>query len=180
MEQWQQGDERSFEQLYHQHALPLLKIAVQKTDDREVAKELVQTVFVTLYQNKAGAHKINSLQAYLYTMLKNKLLDHYRHLLVQKKFHLQSTNQYERVSNNDVESYVDTRELENRLGEEVAKLPPQCQTVFRMRREQEMSNKEIATTLNISENTVEQHMRKAIRLLREALNISKKALFFLL
>jgi RNA polymerase sigma-70 factor (ECF subfamily) len=163
--------------LYHNYAVELLTIALQKTDDREVARELVQAVFVTLYNYKAFSHQIDSMKAYLYTMLKNRILDHYRHVLVQKKFYDHSSYQYAMASKNDVQSYIDTKDLELQLNEEIGKLPPQCQTVFRLRREQELSNREIALQMNISENTVEQHMRKALRVLRVALHIGKKALF---
>ncbi len=160
--------------------MTLLTIALQKTDDREIAKELVQSTFITFYKIKDTAHQINSLPAYLYTILKNRLLDHYRHALVHQKLQDMSQYRHEHDTANDVETYIDTREMERRLQEEIGKLPPQCQMVFRLRREEELSNKEIARRLSISENTVEQHMRKAIRLLRVAMNISKKALFTLL
>jgi RNA polymerase sigma-70 factor (ECF subfamily) len=75
-----------------------------------------------------------------------------------------------------VYSYIDTKELELLLQQEIQKLPPQCQHVFRLRREDELSNKEIALELNISENTVEQHMRKAMRLLKNALHVAQRRL----
>jgi RNA polymerase sigma-70 factor (ECF subfamily) len=153
---------------------------MQKTNDREAARELVQTVFVTFFNYKASAHQIDSLKAYLYTILKNRLLDHYRRQLVQKKYqdyatHLPATN-----CHNNVYSYIDTKELESLLKQEIQKLPPQCKQVFRLRREKELSNKEIALELNISENTVEQHMRKALRLLKNALHLAQRTLMSLL
>ena len=88
---------------------------------------------------------------------------------------------YVGTSESDAYAYMQTKELESLLTKEISKLPPQCQIVFRMRRDHDLSNKEIAGLLNISVNTVEQHMRKAIRILRIAFNIGKKAmsLFFL-
>lgn len=180
IQSWQQGNEQAFEQLYTRYAIELLTIAVQKTNDREVAKELVQSVFVTFFQNKATAHQIHSLKAYLYTVLKNRLLDHYRHLLVQKKHKLYSGQLYVATDINNVYTYIDTRELELLLQEEIKKLPPQCKHVFRLRREAELSNREIARQLNISENTVEQHMRRALRLLRHALQEAHRILFTIL
>jgi len=153
---------------------------MQKTNDREAARELVQTVFVTLSQNKATAHHIQSLKAYLYTILKNRLLDYYRHLLVQKKHQFYSGQLYVAAEHNNVYTYVDTRELELLLQEEIQKLPPQCKQVFRLRREAELSNKEIAHQLHISENTVEQHMRRALRLLRHALQEAHRMFFTIL
>ncbi|RFM29029.1 RNA polymerase sigma factor [Deminuibacter soli] len=176
---WQKGNEAAFAQLYQTHAIELLTIAVQKTNDREIAKELVQNVFVTLHNNKQAAHEIHSLRAWLYTILKYRILDHFRKELVQRKVYEYSPQTYTAAAN-DVETYIQTRELELLLSEEIKKLPSQCQTVFRLRREHELSNKEIARHLNISENTVEQHMRRALRILRVAFNIGRKAMLLLL
>jgi RNA polymerase sigma-70 factor (ECF subfamily) len=177
---WQKGHELAFEQLYHHYAVELLTIAVQKTNDREIARELVQNVFVTFFNYKDAAHQIVSVRAYLYTILKNRILDHYRHELVHKKYQEHTTHYAETAADHGVHTYIETKELERRLNEEIQKLPPQCKNVFTLRREQELSNKEIALQLNISENTVEQHMRKALRLLKQALHIGQRSLFFLL
>jgi RNA polymerase sigma-70 factor (ECF subfamily) len=159
-----------------------MTIAYRKTNDREVSKEIVQNVFIALHNNKASAHQINSLRAYLYTILKNRILDHFRRELAENKFHDQCRKMYVSASESDAYDHMHTKELESLLSEEISRLPPQCQIVFRMRRDHDLSNKEIASLLNISVNTVEQHMRKAIRILRIAFNIGKKAmlLFFLI
>lgn len=61
------------------------------------------------------------------------------------------------------------KELQTYLKARIAELPPQCRTVFLLSREAQLSNKEVAEKLNISVNTVEQHMRKALRILRASL-----------
>ncbi len=153
---------------------------MQKTNDREVARELVQGVFVAFFHYNHAAHTIDSLRAYLYAMLKNRLLDHYRHIQIQEQYKLYAERQYATNHVNSVDEYVDTRELENQLREEILKLPPQCRQVFKLRREEELSNKEIARQMKISENTVEQHMRKALRLLHSALQAASRSFFMFL
>jgi RNA polymerase sigma-70 factor (family 1) len=155
----------------------LLSIAIQKTNDREVSRELVQGVFVAFFHYRSEAHTIGSLRAYLYAMLKNRILDHYRHSNVHERYKLYIMGQQAAAQVNNVDEYVDTRELEHQLREEILKLPPQCRQVFRLRREEELSNKEIARQMNISENTVEQHMRKALRLLHNALRVACRSFF---
>lgn len=155
----------------------MVSIAMQKTNDREIAKEIVQTVFVSFYNYRDSLQEIGSLRAYLYTMVKNKILDHFRSRQVQEQFKLQVSHSPAHINTNDVDTYIDTRELEKKLHEEVLRLPPQCRTVFRLRREEELSNREIAIRMNISENTVEQHMRKALRSLRNALHVAHRSFF---
>ncbi|RYY37257.1 MAG: RNA polymerase sigma-70 factor [Sphingobacteriaceae bacterium] len=164
---WQDGDDSAFEHLYLKYSVQLLAIAVQKTNDREFSKELVQTIFISLYNNKETAHQIRSLMAYLYTGLKNRILDHHKHNLIHKKFQSYSAQYYPDIANNtDALSYIETKELEQRLADEINKLPAQCGNVFRLRRQKDMSNREIAAELNISVKTVEQHMTRALRLLK--------------
>lgn len=176
---WQNGDDSAFEHLYKKLGIQLLTIAVQKTNNREVSEELVQSTFITLFKNKGSAHQIGSLMAYLYTILKNRILDHHKHSLIHREYERYALNLYDNTIENNVDSYIETKELERRIANEIDKLPPQCGSVFKLRREQDFSNKEVAAYLNISENTVEQHMRKAIRLLKLAFQYSHKTLLIL-
>ncbi len=141
---------------------------MQKTNNQEESKELVQNTFVSLFNNKKTAHQINSIAPYLYTVLKNRILDQFRHELIQKKFQEHTIYTYQYKTDNDVLDYIENKELETKLEKEINNLPSQCRNVFTMRRELELSNKEIASNLKISENTVEQHMRKALRMLKTA------------
>jgi RNA polymerase sigma-70 factor (family 1) len=176
---WQEGDDSAFEILYKKYNIQLITIALQKTNDRETAKELVQNTFITLFKNKDSAHRIGSLMAYLYTILKNRILDQHRHDLIHKKYEDYATYYNAEKYQADAHTYIETKELERLLKDEIKKLPPQCENVFRLRREHDLSNREIALQLNISVKTVEQHMSKALRLLKVAFQIGQKTLLLL-
>lgn len=103
--------------------------------------------------------------AFLYVILKNKILDWHRKNAQQRKFSDYLSTHFNDIDNT-TEAIIETKELEELLKEEIEKLPEQCRKVFTLRRKDNLSNKEIALQLRISENTVEQHMRKALRLLR--------------
>ncbi|HEY0667375.1 MAG TPA: RNA polymerase sigma-70 factor, partial [Sphingobacteriaceae bacterium] len=165
---WYEGDDNSFRIIYERHYTQLLAIGLQKTGNRDIAQELVQDTFMKLYQCKNRIIEITSIRAYLYVILKNKILNHHRTELGYKKY-LSYISNYINHSDNSTMNKLETRELERQLNLEIENLPPQCQKVFKLSRKEYLSNKEIAIVLGISENTVEQHMRKALRNLRRSL-----------
>jgi RNA polymerase sigma-70 factor (ECF subfamily) len=165
---WQQGNEYAFEKIYKRHATQLLAMAMRKTGDRTISEEFIQDVFLTLYNNKYRVSDVVSIEGYLCTILKNKILDHYRHSVVQKKYEEFVAQSYTELDFSTVKS-LELKELQSHISEGIEKLPPKCKTVFKLSRHEYLSNKEIADRLQISENTVEQHMRRALRLLRTSL-----------
>jgi len=146
----------------------LTAIAYNKTGDREVAEELVQESFINLYKHKDALAANTSVKAYLYIILKNKITDYYR-LEVMHQRYADYIVKHTSASPMSPLVYVETRELEQLLKDAIADLPPKCQEVFRLSREEYLSDKEIAAQMGISVKTVEQHKGKALRLLRGAL-----------
>lgn len=176
---WQQGSEFAFEELYKRYAGQLLSIAMRKTNDREVSEEFVQDTFLTFYNYGKAAENLTSVIGYLHTILKNKILDHYRHSLVHKKYEAYVIMHFEEKDDSTEQSLM-IKELESQLVLNIEKLPPQCRNVFKLSRQEYLSIKEIAKRLDISENTVKQHMRKALRLLRTSLMNYEKILFIMI
>lgn len=176
---WQDGHEYAFDMIHRKYSVKLLGIAMQKTGDEDAAKEIVQDVFITLFKNKASCDKITSLFAYLYVILKNRVLDWHRHNLVHNKYVAYATHATVEADFS-TQNWIETRDLEQQLNAEIDKLPPQCRTVFKLSRQEHCSNKEIALQLSISENTVEQHMRKALRILRTSLIHYRKMIIFII
>ena len=162
---WQEGDLKAFEAIYNRYAIKLLAIAMDKTRNRETAEELVQDTFIAFYNSKISLEKLNTIMAFLYMILKNKIMDRHRHNFVQRKYR-EYFDKVFKEADDSTRALIETRELEQLLSEEIEKLPEQCRRVFNMRRKDFMSNKDIAYALQISENTVEQHMRKALRILK--------------
>jgi len=154
--------------LYKKHAVALLAIAYNKTGNRADAEELVQECFINLYNHKNAIEENTSIRAYLYVILKNRIINLYRQAELHQKYTVYINQQQPSLSVSPL-AYVETRELERLLKAEIEKLPPQCQMVFKLSREQHLTDKEIADELDISVNTVEQHKRKALRILRASL-----------
>lgn len=145
-----------------------MRLAISKTNNREIAEELVQNSFVKLYEHKKSIETSTSIRAYLYVILKNQVLNHYRNQLVRNKYEMHISKQTQ-VDDYSVIEQIESKELEIHINKEIDQLPLKCREVFILSRKEFLSNKEIAAKLNISENTVEQHIRKAISKLRSSL-----------
>ncbi|MEJ2903524.1 RNA polymerase sigma factor [Pedobacter panaciterrae] len=162
---WQNGADNAFEVLYKRYAVGLLSAALSKTRSRELSEEIIQETFLTLFTRKKTANQIINLSAFLYTIVKHKIIDHYRREKLLKRYEEHSSHIFTETDNSTLQT-IESKELEQQLIFQIEKLPLRCRSVFNLSRNHHLTNKEIASELHISENTVEQHMRKALRLLR--------------
>lgn len=165
---WQNGTSAAFEEIYKRYLVRLVNMARLKTGCAETAKELVQDVFISLYLHKNNLKTHTTLQSYLYTALKNAIYNYKRQEMVRIRY-IDYINQGEDHGENLIVENIDANALKLLIDEQINHLPPQCKAVFVMSREEHLSHKEISERLDISINTVEQHIRKARRILRTAI-----------
>lgn len=129
---------------------------------------MVQNSFLKFYHHKDAVETSTSLFAYLYVILKNQILNYHRSQIVHQKYEAYVAK-FHPQNDNYLQSAIESRDLEKLIEKEIEKLPDKCRNAFLLSRRKNLSNKEIAIELNISENTVEQHMRKALSRLRLSL-----------
>lgn len=129
------------------------------------AEEVVQEVFVSLWERRSELDITGSIDAYLHTAVRYRIYNRYRDYLKRKKTFL--------IPGLDDVDYqlaaaelMEYRELESRVASAVGSLPAKCREVFLLSREEKLSHKMIAARLGISVNTVEKHIGKALQLLR--------------
>ena len=151
-------------------------MALKKTASFDTARECVQEVFLSLYQRKNELQTTSSLKAYLYTALQNKIYNHYQKELTRRQYE-QAASEHLKIIGDDLNGEFELKELEKKIYEKIQELPHQCRKVFLMSREEQLPYKEIAKQLNISVNTVDQHIQKALRIIRTS--VSKTLLVLL-
>ena len=173
---WMHGDDQAFEILYKRYAVSLLSIALKKTQSREVAEEIIQETFLCLFLKRSSADQIKNLSAFLYTTVKHKIIDHYRREKLSRQYQEHSLAYLTEADYSTVQT-IESRELAERINTQIERLPPKCKHVFLLSRSHYLTNKQIASQLDISENTVEQHMRKALRILRASFSQAEKIVF---
>ena len=165
---WQKGHIMAFDIFYRRHVGQLVNFAAQKTG-RETAKNLVQDVFLDFFQKRDLIKPEEAVKAYLYAMLKHKIYNHYRQNKAALKYQ-EYLSHHPTNENHGTQSQVAQKELHSALRRNIDKLPPKCREVYKLSREEHLPHKEIAFKLNISVNTVEQHIRKALSKLKTSLH----------
>ena len=161
------GRDSAYEQLFKEYYLPLAVFAKSYVDDLETGKEMVQDLFVHLYEKRKALVITTSLKSYLYQSVRNRCLNYLKHQQVKKMHHEQMKP--EKDFSNELEEQIRESELEHLVFKVVDQLPPQCKRIFNMSRVSGLSNGEIAEQLNISKRTVETQISNALKVLREKL-----------
>ncbi|HEY9260884.1 RNA polymerase sigma-70 factor [Chitinophaga sp.] len=173
-----QGEEWAFDAIYAQYAIPLLNAAYKRLKSKEEAKEVVQEVFISLFINKSAIRHTENLGGYLHNTLRYKILDIIRADLRHATHREQIGRQQEPFD--QIEHQLENKELEIRLQRCIHALPDKCREAFLLSRYEHLSYKAIAEQLNISVNTVEKHIGKALRILRVQLGENGLLLLLLL
>ena len=177
-----QGDKPAFDVVFKRHYKMVVNIIHKYINDAAYSEDLAQAVFVKLWNNHTRLDIHTSLSSYLRRAGINGALNH---ISTQKKFIFSEPDNWEsELQDTSVEDNEQRQEkdiLELQLHEAINQLPEKCRIVFTLNRFEGFSHKEIAQQLDITPKTIENHMTKALRLLKEAmLRSSNLILLFLL
>jgi RNA polymerase sigma-70 factor (ECF subfamily) len=161
-------DEPTFEQVFKEHYGALYAYANVILKDSDGAEEVVQTVFLKLWERRSELRITTSLKAYLYKAVYHYSLNQIKHQKVRQR-HWEEThyimNQHLSPDNSQIIEGQEN-ELVKRIQQTLDALPDKCRMVFHLSRFEELKYGEIAEQLGISVKTVEAHMSKALKTLR--------------
>jgi RNA polymerase sigma-70 factor (family 1) len=165
-----QGDAIAFEAIYKRYAAKLFHYIQRNIASRAEAEEILHDIFETLWKN----HKtliIRSLEPYLFTMARHKIIRHFEHNKVKRKYeqhfiHFEAAFDFLHETEDD--KSIDPDAFKSLIDTGLAKLPERCQIAFKLRLVENLSNAEIAKRMNITKTTVQNYMTRAIASLREA------------
>ena len=161
-------DEESFEAVFKTYFKALHAYSMAILKESETAEEVVQSVFLKLWEKRETLEISSSLKAYLYRAVYHDSLNHIKHLQVKRK-HWDHAH-YEMTQGKPEQVGEQIKGQENELYERyhlaLEKLPEKCRMVFNLSRFEELKYQEIADRLDISIKTVEAHMGKALKTLR--------------
>lgn len=161
-----QGDGVAFREIYDRHWKRIFQYVYNRLHARESSEEVMQEVFVALWNKRESIAITTSLSGYLITAAKHKLLNEMRSQHTIKTYAQDFALFMEHAHDNSNEKWQSLVDLEHAVEECLTDLPQKCQTVFRMSRQQHLPIPSIAAQLNISTKTVENYLTQALKHLR--------------
>lgn len=166
-----EGDELAFQEIFKRYNRILFAHAYNKLRDKEEAKDVVQDVFMNLWnRSKEEAFSPLNVKAYLHTAVRNRILDGLSKSKNAFRY-LDSLQAFLDTENTHADFRIRERQLQATIDGAISTLPSRMRLVFEMSRKEHLSHKEIAQQLCLSDQTVTDQIKKALRILRTKLGI---------
>ncbi|MEM8569070.1 MAG: RNA polymerase sigma-70 factor [Bacteroidota bacterium] len=156
---------KGFEVVYRKYIAKLCRIAFNQTRDESTAQSIVQNVFTQLWERRDTLAIQGPLENYLVRAVKLAVMDYLRNQS-KRRVHLENHLSDYCGTKHCTEELVAFNELETRVNNLTDQLPCQCRKVYELSRKKGLTNKEIASSLLISEKTVEAHLTRALKHLK--------------
>lgn len=162
------GDKKAFDCIYKKYWPILLDQAYKRLKSKEESEEIVQELFIYFWCKRQEIHLTHTFSTYISVALKYRIFNHVRKKITQEKY-LEYIRKNELHFTDMVEESILYNDLNSAYENEINNLPERCREVYKLRREEDLSFKEIAEKLGISVNTVDKQVGKALKRLREKL-----------
>lgn len=156
---------RAFELAFNQYWQPLFWQAVKKLQNEETAKDMVQEVFVAMWDNLDKIHLQTQLLPYLYGILRNKVLQHFEKNEVRLRYAM-TVAATPATAAPSVHNLLLGKELQTIIKDEIGKMPERMREIYLLKKEAHLSIREIAEKLHISEQTIKNQLSTAASRLR--------------
>lgn len=159
-----QGNELAFTKLYNEYKNVVFSTALKITKSRILAEEVVQDVFLKIWQNHENLAEITNIENYLFIISRNHIFDMIKKIARDTSI-VVDTN-YKSTSTNDTEDAIKDDQYNIILNQIVDQLPPQQQKIYKMAKWDGLSHQKIGEDLGISTETVKKHMAQALKFVR--------------
>lgn len=176
LERLRGGDERAFEKIYNHYSNPLFWKLKQMLKDQEEAEEILQELFVRIWERRIQINPEQRFINYLYSIARHMVGDYFKKLAqIKCAYQYLQDNTSELVFN--TEETLDNEETKALLEEAMEKLPSQRKMAFQLCKIEGKTHKEASVIMNISPNTVNNHLVKAIQSVKRHLEESRNKIY---
>jgi RNA polymerase sigma-70 factor (ECF subfamily) len=159
----------AFTTLYDRYASPLYGYAMKRVNDKEACEEMIQEIFVSLWERRKHLGHVTQLRAYLYSALRYRIANHIAHSMIRVKY-AQHYEAFASRQDNSTEEKMNVIDFNETLERSIASLPENCQKIFKMSRLEHLTIPEIAERMQLNTRTVENYITQALKHLREVFN----------
>ncbi|PPL02870.1 RNA polymerase sigma factor [Parapedobacter indicus] len=171
----QKGDREAYTEIYNRYHGLLYVFAYNRLKNREEAKDIIHELFLKLWRDRAFLQITGRLSVYLYTAVRNRIINSITHQQIANRYIDSFLSYIEAVDSQSADYLARHNDLQAFIEKEIASLQPRMREVFELSRHTNLSRKEIAEKLGVSEETVKSHMHNALKVLKARLG----NLFFL-
>ena len=165
-----ESDHKAYAVIYDRYKFLLYAHAYKKLQDREEARDVVQEVFITLWNKRDSVIAQSNLAGYLYTVLRNTILNLFARKEVRTRY-TDSMAAHFTYDYSPTDHGIRSQQLATLIDREISALPARMQEVFVLSRKGHLNRKEISLQLGISEATVDRQIANALRILRARLTV---------
>lgn len=164
----------AFEHFFRENQPNMVMYACNLLDDWEMARDIVQEVFISFWENKERLEIHSTLKSYLYSAIKHQCINAFKHRIVEEKYNNKTILEFRKLQlshyqNEDSHLRIDEKELGNKIEQVISQLPDQCRITFELSRYRGMKSREIAQKMDISVRTVETQIYRALKALKTSL-----------
>lgn len=170
-------DHHAYAEIYKRYWNLLYRYSRKILQNEEEARDVIQDVFVMVWSKSCTLDLHTSLSSFLYASVRNSMLKLFERGKVKEKY-MNSLEKFIDEGTNITDHLVRNRELASHIEKEIAKLPAKMREVFELSRKVNLSHKEIAFRMDISDKTVKKQMNNAIKILRLRLGALTAMLLF--
>ena len=169
LEEMAAGSHQAFQKVFYATYPKVHAFAMGFIKNEADAEDVVQAVFIKLWTKRAMVSKVENMDSYLYTVTKNTVLNQ----LASRKATTIDIQSLREIRNNEAtaQEQIEAQDLQLLIDMIVENMPPQRKTIYKMSREEGLSNDEIAERLGLQKKTVENTLNLALGQIREMLKI---------
>ncbi|WP_295118246.1 RNA polymerase sigma factor [uncultured Chitinophaga sp.] len=160
-----QDDITAFNEIYARYSRPLYLYITSKTDTGEVSKDILQDLFTSIWEKRHTLAIQQSLKSYLYQTVRYKIIDVYRRNATYRKYLQQLIEHFDAQPNN-ISDTMDHKTRAYEVLEAINRLPEKMKEIFMLSRFENLSIEQIASQLDLSQQTVKNQISKALKILR--------------
>lgn len=166
LDKFQKGDSEAFAKLYETYAPFLVNFASSKLYSLELARDIIQDVFVSLWENRTTLNITTNLKTFLFSAVRYKIIDHIRKNYTRSEY----AEMMKRLTFDihvNLQKQLEDKDLLDCINQSVEKMPDRVKEIYKLSRHDNKTISEIASSLNLSEQTVKNQLTTALNFLRK-------------